>query len=112
MILIIITTRWFVVGELLSTSIVSSYLNEMGIRNQWLDVRDILRTDDNFRDAQIDWKVTAEKVQEKILPLFQHNNMVITQGFIGCHQMKMKAPPWGAKEVITPRLFLPTCSML
>src|SRR5258705_9968588 len=38
-------------GELLSTTMVSSYLNEAGIQNKWIDVRDIIRTDDNFRDA-------------------------------------------------------------
>jgi aspartate kinase len=37
------------IGELLSTAIVSAYLNEAGIANQWMDVRDIVRTDDDFR---------------------------------------------------------------
>ena len=52
------------VGELLSTCIVSYYLNEAGIANKWIDVRDIIRTDDNFRDANIDWNYTAKKVEE------------------------------------------------
>lgn len=71
------------VGELLSTAIVSNYLNNVGVKNQWADVRDIIRTDDNFRDAKIDWDFTSEKVQERILPLFDKNNFVLTQGFIG-----------------------------
>ena len=71
------------VGELLSTSIISAYLAESGIDNQWMDVRDIFRTDDNFRDAGIDWSYTQNKITEDILPLFQSGNMVITQGFIG-----------------------------
>ena len=70
-------------GELLSTAMMSSYLNEVGITNQWIDVRDIIRTDDNFRDATIDWNVTAEKVNDNISPLFVNTNIVITQGFIG-----------------------------
>jgi aspartate kinase len=70
-------------GELLSTSIISAYLAESGIDNQWIDVRDIFRTDDNFRDAGIDWNYTQNKVREEVLPLFQTGNMVITQGFIG-----------------------------
>ena len=70
-------------GELLSTSIVSHYLNEIGIKNQWIDVRDIFRTDDNFRDAAIDWEVTSSKVQSLIVQLFNDNNIVLTQGFIG-----------------------------
>ncbi len=71
------------IGELLSTAIVSHYLNVIGLSNALIDVRDIIRTDNAFRDARINWKVTEEKVHERILPLFQLNQMVITQGFIG-----------------------------
>lgn len=71
------------VGELLSTAIVSAYLNESGIPAQWVDVRDIFRTDNNFRDAAIDWNFTSQRVQEEILPLFANSNIVLTQGFIG-----------------------------
>jgi len=74
------------VGELLSTSILSAYLAESGIGNQWIDVRDIFRTDANFRDAAIDMGVTAQKMQTEILPLFEDDDMVITQGFIGATQ--------------------------
>jgi len=72
------------VGELLSTSIVSAYLNEIGINNQWMDVRDVFRTDDNFRDAGIDFAFTQLQVNEQVKPLFSTVNIVITQGFIGC----------------------------
>ncbi|HEX2631076.1 MAG TPA: aspartate kinase [Chitinophagaceae bacterium] len=71
------------VGELLSTAIVSTYLNESGIANQWLDVRDIFRTDDDFRDANIDWEFTNNNVQQNIVPLFNSNDILLTQGFIG-----------------------------
>jgi aspartate kinase len=71
------------IGELLSTTIISHYLNETGIPNVWIDVRDIFRTDDNFRDANIDWSYTQGKVDGVIKPLFEKNNIVITQGFIG-----------------------------
>ena len=74
------------IGELLSTSIVSAYLAEVGIGNQWIDVRDIFRTDDNFRDATIDWTFTEKKVKEEVLPLFAEDNLVVTQGFIGSTQ--------------------------
>ena len=70
-------------GELMSSSILSSYLNEAGIKNTWVDVRDILRTDDNFRDAAVDWDITSQKVNEFIIPLFNEHDMVVTQGFIG-----------------------------
>lgn len=70
-------------GELLSTSLVSNYLNEIGIKNKWIDVRDIVRTDDNYRDAYIDWNYTRQKVKADIEPLFTDVDIVITQGFIG-----------------------------
>src|SRR5580658_4356742 len=74
------------IGELLSTSIVSAWLAESGIGNQWIDVRDIFRTDANFRDAAIDLPYTAQKINTEILPLFEQDNMVVTQGFIGATQ--------------------------
>ncbi|HEY4207933.1 MAG TPA: aspartate kinase [Puia sp.] len=70
-------------GELLSTSIISAYLAESGIDNQWVDVRDIFRTDNNFRDAVIDWNFTRDRIATEILPLFKDTRLVITQGFIG-----------------------------
>jgi aspartate kinase len=70
-------------GELLSTSLISAYLLENGIVNKWMDVRDVLRTDANFRDANIDWGFTKEKVEKEAVPLFRDFNIVITQGFIG-----------------------------
>jgi aspartate kinase len=83
------------VGELLSTSIISHYLNEKGIANAWLDVRDLVRTDNNFRDAGIDWSVTTERVHSaldgwRISELHKNTtnpdiapSIYITQGFIG-----------------------------
>lgn len=71
------------VGELLSTCIVSFYLNERGISNEWMDVRDVFRTDDNFRDANIDIEFTRRKIDELVLPAVDKYNWIVTQGFIG-----------------------------
>ncbi len=71
------------IGELFSTAIISNYLNAVSIKNKWIDVRDIIRTDDNFRDAKIDWPFTSSRVQNVIVPLFEEYDLVITQGFIG-----------------------------
>lgn len=70
-------------GELFSTAIVSAYLNEAGIGSKWLDVRDIFRTDNNFRDAAIDWEFTKDTVEQTVKPLFDKNDILLTQGFIG-----------------------------
>lgn len=70
-------------GELFSTAIVSAFLEEAGVPNKWMDVRDIFRTDDDFRDAVIDWETTRSHTEEMLLPLFENNRIVLTQGFIG-----------------------------
>ena len=71
------------IGELLSTRIISDFLNKQGVQNTWLDVRDVMRTDNTFREAQIDWSTTAQKVEELIRPTFSNTHIIITQGFIG-----------------------------
>ena len=68
-------------GELVSTQIVSDYLNFTGTANQWIDVRNCLRTDDLYRDASVDWGLTEELVNEVFL--FDKQRLYITQGFIG-----------------------------
>ena len=65
-------------GELLSTKIVSAYLNETGIENQWIDVREFLKTDDSYRDAYVNWEVTSQFISS-----LNPNKLYITQGFLG-----------------------------
>lgn len=69
------------VGELISTKIVSHYLNSVGLSNTWIDARDIIQTDNTYRDAKIDWNLTEKLANEVITPL---NAIALTQGFIGC----------------------------
>tara|TARA_R110000796_G_scaffold37722_4_gene95301 strand:+ start:199991 stop:201241 length:1251 start_codon:yes stop_codon:yes gene_type:complete len=66
-------------GELVSTTILSAYLNEVGIKNTWLDVRDFIKTDDNYRDATVNW----EKTQASISKGIDKEKLNVTQGFIG-----------------------------
>ncbi|MEO7311527.1 MAG: aspartate kinase [Chitinophagaceae bacterium] len=75
-------------GEMLSTIIVSAYLNETGIKTQWLDVRDIIRTDDNFRDANIDWEITKKAIAnlqwiKDDIQASIGSSILLTQGFVG-----------------------------
>jgi aspartate kinase len=69
------------IGELLSSCIVSAYMNEKGIANEWIDVRDVLKTDNNFREATVYWKDTRENLSA--LKFGDDTNIYITQGFIG-----------------------------
>ena len=70
-------------GELFSSSMLSHYLSEQQVKVKWVDVRDILRTDDNFRDAVVDWDFTGKRIQEAIVPILEEYDVIITQGFIG-----------------------------
>ncbi len=69
------------VGELASTSLVSAYLNSTGLNNKWLDARSVLRTDNHYTDAKIDWQRTKKLISEN--EILNNSNLVITQGFIG-----------------------------
>jgi aspartate kinase len=66
-------------GELLSTAIVSAYLNEVGIHNTWLDIRNFIKTDNNYRDVDIQW----EKTQERLAQGLEKGKLYVSQGFIG-----------------------------
>ena len=68
------------VGELLSTKIVSAFLEQEGFANEWIDARDIIRTDNTYRNARIDWQLT----QQQIVKHISNNGVFLTQGFIGC----------------------------
>ena len=65
-------------GELLSTTIVSMYLNEVGIKNYWIDIRDFIKTDDNYRDGRVNWEKTQQSIEEGV----EKNKLYITQGFL------------------------------
>jgi aspartate kinase len=66
-------------GELVSTTILSAYLNEIGIKNSWLDVRSYIKTNNSYRDAIVNW----EKTQECISKGVDKKQLHITQGFLG-----------------------------
>lgn len=73
-------------GELLSSHILAAYLKKEGVNATWLDARDVVRTDDTWREAVVDWQVTEKKIKETILPQLQHTNVIVTQGFIGSNK--------------------------
>lgn len=70
------------VGELVSTTIVSHYLNHIGVTNRWLDARDFIATDATHREAVVDWEITTGRIQRTLPPLLE-NQLLVTQGFIG-----------------------------
>jgi aspartate kinase len=66
-------------GEILSTTIVSHYFNYAGLKNNWIDVRNFIKTNNNYRDADVDW----EKTQLLISKGVKKKALNITQGFLG-----------------------------
>ena len=65
-------------GELISSKILSEYLNDIQFNNTWCDARDFIKTDDNYREGTINWQETEQKMSS----LNQHQ-CYVTQGFIG-----------------------------
>lgn len=66
-------------GELVSTLIISHYLNDIGLKNTWLDVREYIKTDNYYRRSNVNW----EDTQHLISTTFKTSTLNITQGFLG-----------------------------
>ncbi len=82
------------ISELYPPLLASAYLNEAGFSNHWTSVRDIIRTDDNFRDANIDWHFTGDKVENVVVPLLKQHGVIVTQGFIGSTDENESTTAW------------------
>lgn len=65
-------------GEVLSTTVVSHYFNSRGLKNQWIDVREYIKTDTTYRDAIVDWELTQKNIKA-----LKKKTLNITQGFLG-----------------------------
>ena len=66
-------------GELASSILVSEYLNLVGIKNSWLDVREFIKTDNFYRRANVNWEATQTAINSK----FDTSVLNVTQGFLG-----------------------------
>ena len=69
-------------GELLSSTILSHYFASQNIPNNWVDVRNFIKTDSNYRDAGVNWEITQKNISKGI----KKNILNITQGFIGADE--------------------------
>lgn len=70
-------------GELFSSCMFSIFLQQSGLPAEWVDVRNVIRTDHTYRDGVIDWAYSRHNAQAIIGTLLNKNKVVITQGFIG-----------------------------
>jgi aspartate kinase len=72
-------------GELLSSVILSNYLEFKGANPNWVDSRTIIHTDSNFKAAGVVWSLTTESITQKVKPLIEAGKLVIAQGYIGAN---------------------------
>lgn len=70
-------------GELLSTGIVSSFLEDAGFRHTLLDAGKLVRTNNTYRDARVLWPETNAQIRQSVQEVLKTNDFVLTQGFIG-----------------------------
>lgn len=70
------------IGELVSSRILAAWLNFSGLNVSWVDARNLLLTNDTYRDGRIQWEETDAKIKEQLLPILKKNKIVLTQGFI------------------------------
>ena len=68
-------------GELLSTTIISHFLNVSNVPTRWMDIRKSLKTDNRWREARVDWELSSQLVNEHFK--FNGERILITQGFLG-----------------------------
>jgi len=69
-------------GEMLSTTIISEYLNINKVDCRFIDVRNCIKTDQTYRSANVNWELTESLCKEHFT--FKGVSKYITQGFIGC----------------------------
>jgi aspartate kinase len=69
-------------GEILSSIIVNHYLISQPLKSVWIDAREFICTDNNFREGKVNWRLTNDKIQS-LYAIFENKNILITQGFIG-----------------------------
>ncbi len=70
-------------GEVISTLIVTAFLREEGHSVTWADSRQLIRTNNSYREGLVDWDVTENLINTKFLPEFKKFDIQVTQGFIG-----------------------------
>ena len=70
-------------GEVLSSLIVTAFLKEEGHLVDWADSRKLIRTNNLYREGNVEWAKTEELIHSRFEPLFKDSNIVITQGFLG-----------------------------
>jgi len=69
-------------GELFSTIIINQYLQNIGIKSQWISAGNLIITEEKYLDAEVIWDISTQKTKSIVIPLFDDNDIIVTQGFI------------------------------
>ncbi|MDQ3141589.1 MAG: aspartate kinase [Bacteroidota bacterium] len=70
------------VGELISSRILFAWLKKIEQKVSWKDARNLIEVDDTWREGRVKWKETIQRIQDQVLPEFNHMDIILTQGFI------------------------------
>ena len=70
-------------GEVISSKILWHFLNYSGIQAAWMDITNVLVTNNEFRNAKVNWQKTHEQIQKHLVPVIDSNPITVLQGFIG-----------------------------
>jgi aspartate kinase len=69
-------------GELMTSQLITLCLSKQSDRIIWIDARTSIKTLSGYTNAEIDWELTQQSITDKIYPLLQSGNIIVTQGFI------------------------------
>lgn len=69
-------------GEVVSTKIVQAYVESLCHNSAWLDARKLVRTNHDYREAEVDWDKT-ESLINKAIDELPEKKIFVTQGFLG-----------------------------
>lgn len=71
------------IGELVSSRILTAWLHHEKLDVEWCDARDVLVTNDTYREGRVNWEITNQRIKQHMAPILGNGRIVVTQGFIG-----------------------------
>jgi len=74
-------------GELFSTTLVEAYLSLSGMNSHWLDVRKVIKSDESYRDATVNYSTSVPNIRNATTEIFMDSQYIVTQGFIASTPM-------------------------
>lgn len=70
------------IGELVSSRILTAWLDHVKLDVEWCDARDVLVTNDTYREGRVNWEITNQRIRQTMEPKLNDGHILVTQGFI------------------------------